>query len=345
LNPPPAGSSGGFATNDAGDPSCAATVAKTQKGKVDIIFVIDDSGSMTEEMNQIKANVNAFASKIGGVGLDYTVTFIVKRAMSPADTGNVICVPPPLAAADCQDNPPRFHHVDHDVLSHNSLDLILTTYEPVWRDYLRMEATKVFIEVSDDESDLDSDVFDVALLAKSPAGMFGTAAARNYIFHSIISKPFASKAPTREICPSSAGTSFQYQELSLLTNGIMDEVCKTDYSTVLDNIAGGIVDRLCMRAHLPEVGRGRPDEARRHVHAEQGARTGPHPGHRRDEVPGRRECLVLRRPRESEEDHSLPGDVRDGASLGGSDARSARRLQDRFAPLKTRKGSFRRGRA
>ena len=61
----------------------------------DILLVIDDSGSMTEEMTQIKTNVNTFASKIGGVGLDYVVIFIVKKGTS----GNTICVPPPLAGA------------------------------------------------------------------------------------------------------------------------------------------------------------------------------------------------------------------------------------------------------
>src|SRR4051794_13426491 len=42
------GASGTSGTS--GDINCAAVSAKTEKAKVDIIFVIDDSGSMTEEM-------------------------------------------------------------------------------------------------------------------------------------------------------------------------------------------------------------------------------------------------------------------------------------------------------
>ena len=243
------GTSGGTSgtSGTSGDATCAATSASTAKAKVDIIFVIDDSGSMTEEMTQIRTNVNTFAAAIGSVGLDYTVTFIVKRGTNANQ--NQICVPAPLAGANCADNPPIFHHVNQDVQSTDSFQLILSTYDSsnatlAWNKYLRMDATKVFVEVTDDTSNISETAFDNALLAKAPAGMFGTAAKRNYIFHSIISKPFADTVPSNGICPGAAGRSVQYQNLSKLTGGIIDEVCKTDYSGVLNNIAKGIVDKL-----------------------------------------------------------------------------------------------------
>jgi len=237
--------SGGFGQSDAGsgtpgESSCAATVAQTAKGKVDIIFVIDGSGSMGEEMTQVRTNVNTFAAKIGGSGLDYTVTFLTRKATSPSQGGNVICVPAPLAGANCADRPPVFFHVDQNVSSNNSLDLILSTMSR-WSANLRPEATKVFVEVTDDESDLAAAAFDTQLLARPG---FGTSAARNYVFHSIISKPSGATAPTSQKCSSADGTSLVYQQLSTLTGGLMDEVCKTDYSGVLDNIAKGIVDKV-----------------------------------------------------------------------------------------------------
>jgi len=223
-----------------GDGACAATVAQTAKSKVDIIFVIDSSGSMNAEMVQIKSNVNAFAAKIGGSGLDYTVTFVTPRAKTPTATGNVICVPAPLAGANCADKAPTFFHVDQSVGSSNSLDLILSTY-PKWSGHLRADATKVFVEVTDDEASMASAAFDTKLLA---LGGFGTAAKRNYVFHSIISKPAATPAPSTSQCSTAAGSSVKYQELSKLTGGLMDEVCKTDYSATLDNMAKGIVDKV-----------------------------------------------------------------------------------------------------
>lgn len=251
------GASGGFGNNEGAggssggdDKDCAATSAETAKAKADIIFVIDNSGSMTNEMDQIKQNVNAFASKILNVGLDAHVIFIVRKAESPTDTGNVICVPEPLAGPNCADKPPTFFHVPQSVASTNSLSLILSTYDSqnanlAWKDHLRFESTKIFIEVTDDRSAMKHDDFDKALLAKDPPGMFGTAEKRKYIFHSIVNKPFNDPIPSTNRCPTAAsGNSVEYQLLSQLTGGLVDEVCKTDYSGVLDNIATDVVQKL-----------------------------------------------------------------------------------------------------
>jgi hypothetical protein len=246
------GSSGNSSGSSSGDQNCAATVAQTQKAKVDIIFVIDDSGSMTEELNQIKVNVNTFASKIGGTGLDYQVIFIVKKGTS----GNTICVPTPLAGTACADNPPLFHHINQDVQSTDSLTLILSTYNSTnpalaWDKYLRMDAYKVFVEVTDDQSSLASASFDTQLLAKPPAGMFGTAAARKYVFHSIVGWQEGTAPLSATKCSTAVNTGSKYQELSQLTGGIIDSVCKTDYSGVLNNIGKGIADKLGCELTVP----------------------------------------------------------------------------------------------
>ncbi len=256
-------SSGGFGTSSSsGDNTssgssgnnCAATTAQTQKAKVDIIFVIDNSGSMSNEMAQIKTNVNKFASKILNVGLDLHVVFIVARG-----TGSFqICVPAPLGGANCGDNLPTFFHVPQSVGSTNSFQLILSTYDNnnatlKWSDKLRLDSTKIFVEVTDDKSNMPYTDFDTQLLAKQPAGMFGTAQARKYIWHSIVSKPFADAIPSNNVCSGAAGQSVDYQQLSKLTGGLVDEVCKTDYSGVLDNIAKNVVDKLGCELTYPKA--------------------------------------------------------------------------------------------
>jgi hypothetical protein len=102
--------------------------------------------------------------------------------------------------------------------------------------------------------------FDTQLLAKQPAGIFGTAQERKYIFHSIISKPFADPVPSTNLCidpdtgqEGADGTSIQYQQLSKLTGGLIDEVCKKDYSGVLDNIAKAVVDKLGCELTYPKA--------------------------------------------------------------------------------------------
>lgn len=263
----PAGSSTGptgpFGGGDAGGlgdakpDACAATVAQVERAKVDIVFVIDNSGSMNAEMTQVKLNVNKFAAKIGTSGLDYRVIFLVKKATSPTQTGNVICVGPPLGGANCADNPPLFWHIDQSVASNNSLQLLLSTYDSTnaalaWNKHLRMDAYKVFVEVTDDQSSLAYTAFDTQLLAKAPAGMFGTAANRRYIFHTIAGWTPGTAFVTGAKCASAVNNGSQYQQLSQLTKGIIDSVCKTDYSGVLDNIAKGTVDRLACELGVPQ---------------------------------------------------------------------------------------------
>jgi hypothetical protein len=242
--------------------ACTVTTASVKKLPVDIIFVIDNSPSMHDEMSQVRANVNRFADKIGKAGLDYRVVFIVPKATSTKYEG--ICVPPPLGKSDCGDNPPRFFHVDQNVGSWESLSLILSTYEgtataPGWKTRLRPEATKVFVEVSDDDSRMTASEFDRTLREKLPAGMFGTAAGgRNYVFHSIVSKPNGAKAPSTEMCATANGPSIEYQRLSLLSGGMIDEVCQTDYSALLDRIAGGVQEKVSCELSYPKTEKSDP---------------------------------------------------------------------------------------
>ena len=243
-----------------GDQTCAAQATTATRAEVDIIVVIDTSGSMMEETNQVKANINTFASKIGGTGLDYTVVMIAEKPQNlpfpPGFPLPGICVPPPLGGASCTDNPPTFHQVNTGVASTDSLSIILSkfsTYEP----WLRPNAFKVFIEVTDDNSALTSAQFDQQLLALSPA-QFGTAANRRYVFDSICGWKKGTPVLDSSKCGSAVNTGDQYQQLSNLTGGIVDSVCETDYSGVFDNIAKGLVKKLGCEFSLPKSADGSP---------------------------------------------------------------------------------------
>src|SRR5205085_12139317 len=126
--PGPLGSSGGQPppSNEA----CAADVTKATRAEVDIIVLIDTSGSMDEETTQVKDNINTFAQKIGSTGLDYTVVMIAEKPQKlpftpPGFVVPGICVPQPLAGKDCADNAPVFHQLNHAVASTDSLQIIL----------------------------------------------------------------------------------------------------------------------------------------------------------------------------------------------------------------------------
>lgn len=230
--------------------ACASSGRKAERAKVDVIFVIDTSGSMNEELLQIRANVNAFAQKIGRSGLDYRVIMLAAKG----SVGSYqVCVPPPLAGPGCADNPPRFFHVNQVVESSDSLQKILSAY-PLYKANLRREAYKVFVEVTDDDSYMPAASFDTALLALDDGLMFGTARERRYIFDSIVG--WSKGGPTGAAstrCTTAVNPGLVYQTLSLLTGGVIASVCETDYSGVLDNVAVGVTKRLGCEFAMPQA--------------------------------------------------------------------------------------------
>ena len=246
------------------------------RAEVDVILVIDTSGSMSEETAQVKANLNSFATSIGKSGLDYTVVVLAAKPPAFVPPGFPIpsvCVPPPLGGASCGDNPPLFHHVNQDVESTDSLDLILSKYSS-YSAWLRPTAFKVFIEVTDDNAAKPWADFDTQLLALS-AAQFGDATHRRYIFNSICGWKRGTPMLDATKCSSSENIGDQYQQLSKLTGGTIDSVCETDYSSVFDNIAKGLVTKLGCEFAFPKATSGTADPSKIVVNYTPGTGGGP----------------------------------------------------------------------
>jgi hypothetical protein len=128
---------------------------------VDIVFIVDNSGSMVEEQRSVEANINTnFAQIMGASGLDYRIIMISKFGKA---TGG-LCVLPPLSGSSnctssCPTNGSRFFHYEIGIGSHNSLEVALNTFNLTdgcgvapggWSSWLRQDALKYFIEVTDD---------------------------------------------------------------------------------------------------------------------------------------------------------------------------------------------------
>ncbi|HZO14003.1 MAG TPA: hypothetical protein VFB62_12115, partial [Polyangiaceae bacterium] len=215
---------GGSSTGQGG--SCADVVveASTVKNPADIIFMVDNSGSMTDENAAIEQNINVnFAAIMGASGVDYQVIMITDHGSSPNGWENEICVGPPLSATtDCSGPPQfvqnKFYHYDINV---QSWDSVCHMFDSMfgneadqwnlapngWNAWLRTQAVKVFVEITDDQmgcqfgstyfDDGGGSVtvgqqgaldFDTTLLQLNP-GQFGTVADRNYLFYSIVGLP------------------------------------------------------------------------------------------------------------------------------------------------------------
>jgi hypothetical protein len=222
--------------------------AENASRPVDVIFVIDNSSSMEGEIAQVQQRINEdFADIIQSSGVDYRVIMVSRYGdidQSVGDSDVPICIGGSLGGQDCtnpmgtplQNNAPFFYHYSADIRSREPWCRLLegfsnpdelsnegnrpwTSIAPNgWGEFLRPEARKAFVVITDDDSRCGVDApdynnyqsiggrpfdvsfddensegegsasavaFDNALLRLSPE-QFGTAEDRNYVWHSIV---------------------------------------------------------------------------------------------------------------------------------------------------------------
>jgi hypothetical protein len=281
-------------------PICAggSSSASIKKKPIDIIVAIDNSGSMAGEITQVQNLINTdFVDIMAASGIDYRVIMFSRYGDVDIAVGNSdhpVCIKKPLGGNDCLApsvepltlNAPRFYHYSADVGSLDSLCLLLGSYNLPderasdgrlwtakaangWSQWLREDAFKVFMEITDDDVSCTSygynfkdngttaggtavaTSFDQALRALSSA-QFGTASARNYVWHSIVglkaNNPAttawpANAALTTTTCGSgSEGPGTGYQALSVLTGGLRYPICQNStFDSIFNAIATQVV--------------------------------------------------------------------------------------------------------
>jgi hypothetical protein len=229
---------------------------------VDIIFIIDNSTSMAGRIRAVEDNINLnFARIIGASGLDYRIIMLSLYGQGEL----AICVRAPLgAAADCARPPSatdRFFPYSVQIGSHDALSQALATFgrsDPAglapagWSQWLRLQASKEFVVITDDDPDMTADDFDAALLALS--AQFGGGSDRNYVFHSIVglAENMPADAPwlpgdplVHDMCLTGAQhPGLRYQELSRQTQGLRFPICQDEsFDSMFLEIAGGLLAR------------------------------------------------------------------------------------------------------
>jgi hypothetical protein len=162
-----------------GEKGCAEVAAEAKDGPpaADIVFVIDNSGSMTDEALSVQNSMNDFASILNQSGIDYHVVLI--SAGKPGSSQGV-CVPVPLGSGQCPNDEklPAFRHIMQSVGSTNGLSMILSTY-PQWKAALRPNAGRTLAIITDDDSSLSAQDFTNQLVALDPSF-------QGFKFHGII---------------------------------------------------------------------------------------------------------------------------------------------------------------
>lgn len=240
--------------------------AKLVKEPVDIILLLDNSGSMADELQAVEERINvSFSQILESRSVDYRVILISRHRRRPRsadpESSTSVCVEAPLSSqADCVRAPTpalsqRFFHYSTKVESNDSFDVLLDTYAPPWEDpkredkygfapqgwsqWLRVGSKKVFLEVTDDDEDMPVSRFLEQLSALSPEHFGSDPRKPNFVFHSIVglaeqSKPDAPYQPSEALqqahCTGNGGAvtsaGVAYQELSRMTGGLRFPICQ-----------------------------------------------------------------------------------------------------------------------
>jgi hypothetical protein len=193
---------------------------------VDIVWVVDNSGSMDEEAALVQMEMNDFVGAISSSGIDdYHVVLITQEGW--------VTVPDPLGT-DAQ----RYRFVNEDVQSNEPLADIRDRFDD-YKDFLRPDAITHFVVVTDDESWLSASEF-----VTDMNGKLG----HEFKVHVIASPPNESfqctLLPILCTCMGNYGSSAapgnQHYKAAMMTGGLAFSICEDDWSVLFTELATAI---------------------------------------------------------------------------------------------------------
>lgn len=208
-----------------GNEECAAhsEEAESELQPADIIIIVDNSGSMSQEAAEVRAHLNGFSQQIIDSGIDVRVVLI---SSYPGD-GHGICIDPPLGSGGCpamDDNPPLFTHIDQRVASRNGLSLLIDHHQ-TWAPVLRPNASLHLMMVTDDDANIEAQEFDTDFKALDPAYA-------DYKLHGIV---------CLHNCAEAARIGDVYIELGQMTGGLLGDLCDQDFQPIFDLLATEVI--------------------------------------------------------------------------------------------------------
>lgn len=236
--PPIAAGQGGFGGGGMGgqtpiDPEMCSEVSQTAEvvpGPVDIVWAIDTSASMVDEVAAVNANITSFASMIQSAGIDHHVIMLALLDI--------------VAGTPLGDDPAHYRYVPANVDSNNALQVMLDMY-PEYASFLRPDASLHFVVVTDDESFVTAADF---------RAQMDPLAGKAYAFHAVASPdspgPCIGECGLPVVCGAFAA-GIQYYALADATGGQKSSICVADWTEVFGPLQQAVISSAPLPCDYP----------------------------------------------------------------------------------------------
>jgi hypothetical protein len=222
--------SGNSGSGNTGGPfkECAATrtEAERQLRPVDIVWVIDASGSMNDEAEVVQTNMNAFVQAIEASGIeDYRVVVVTDEGF--------VEVPAPLGV-----DSERFLFVPHNVGSSDSQAVLLSEFTS-YSAFLRPQAITHFVIVTDDDEN--------PLTASSFVTSMQNNLGHEFKVHAIASEGRQScglfgcrEVACKNATNRAAAVGSEHYAAATMTGGLTFSICTEDWSALFTELAAAV---------------------------------------------------------------------------------------------------------
>jgi hypothetical protein len=229
-------------TPDDGTNKCAGIRqdAPPASGGVDVIFLIDTSGSMLHAITQVQTNMANFVQNFEGTAADTRVVVI---------TGDDPARNTPVAG-----DTDKYRFIQSEVDSQVLFSVALAQL-PAYKDFLRPGATTMFVMITDDNDAVPPATFKSEMEAQLGHG---------FIQHAIASEdvngfPCTNESqmwnplcvgPIPAIC-AAAAIGKTYYELADMTGGVQLSICKADWVPVFDQLRNAVIEAVPLPCSYP----------------------------------------------------------------------------------------------
>jgi hypothetical protein len=200
-----------------------------EKAKVDMVWALDTSDSMENEMEYVQSNMAKFVKSLND-STDLQVAILGTECGSKKPTPPTV-LPKPLCIETSRLAAPNVKTLDFHV---NSLDALVVLSDESKKEgalgaFYREQSKKVFVVVSDDDSfDMPANEFLPSLTDVRGLG-------RPQFF------AFASREKTQNALCDVAWQGEQYLALSKMTEGVVYDICEKDWSVHFDKLRQDVV--------------------------------------------------------------------------------------------------------